>query len=696
MEHKDLLIEIGLEEMPARFIEGACQQLADRLAAWLDENAITYEEIATYSTPRRLAVLASSVAPRQADLVEEKRGPSLAIARNEDGSYSRATEGFVRGQGASTDDLYVETVNGVEYVFLRIERIGEPVEGLLGAALPGLVSGMTFPKNMRWGDRDLRFLRPIHWLVALYGEQVIPFSVAGIESGNVTYGHRFLGKKIKLTSPADYQQVLAQEYVIADREDRKALIVKQLRDLMADRGWQIPIDEVLINEIVNLVEYPTVLVGSFAEEYLELPPSVLVTTMKVHQRYFPVEDSDGALLPYFIAVRNGDSTSLDLVARGNEKVITARLADARFFYLEDLKIPIADQQAKLSQLVFQDKLGTMADKSRRLVSLSSAILKLITDDNSDLGSCKRAAEICKFDLVTNMVNEFPELQGYMGELYALKQGEPAAVAQAINEHYSPRFSGDSLPASLCGQIVSIADKLDNIVGAFSIGSIPTGSQDPLGLRRAATGIVQIIQDKLPALKLDQLFQLALVTYEEAGLLYKDGDVLNSELAEFFQLRIRRMLQDEQVSYDIIDAVLAAELSDISLILERSALLGHLLTQDSSKAAVDSLTRVINIAGKAESSETNPDSYVEVEEHALYQAYQALLALTDSPAEAGAAPDQSSVIAALWDLHGPIDNYFAKVMVMVDDPILKRQRLGLLRAISEEILKFADFRKLVFD
>jgi glycyl-tRNA synthetase beta chain len=690
VEHKDLLIEIGLEEMPARYIDGASQQLADRLIAWLDAEAISYQEIATYSTPRRLAVMVGSVAARQDDRVEIKRGPSMAVARNEDGSWSRATEGFARGQSGSTDDLYVESVNGVEYVFLRKEVAGQEVERLLAAVLPELVSGMTFPKNMRWGTNELRYLRPIHWLVALYGEAVLPFAVAGIKSGNLSYGHRFLGGPVIVTEPRQYPALLAKEYVVVDPAKRTEMIISQIEQLTRERNWQVPIDHELLNEVVNLVEYPTILVGSYANEYLELPAVVLVTTMKVHQRYFPVEDRAGKLLPYFVAVRNGDANSLDIVAKGNEKVISARLADACFFYLEDQKVKIDEQLAKLSQLIFQDKLGTVAEKSTRLVALTTLLAEQLNTTASDRATCQRTAEICKFDLVTNMVNEFPELQGYMGELYALKQGEPAAVATAINEHYLPRFSGDQLPATLAGQLVSLADKLDNTVGAFIIGKIPTGSQDPLGLRRAATGIVQIVQAKQPSLTLESLYKQTIDCYEAAGLLFKEREQLMRELSDFFELRIKRLLQDKAIRYDVIDAVLSAEKNDLNRIVERAELLTVEMAQPNFKQVVDSLTRVINLATKAEHANLDPAAYHEQVEQELYQAYKQLLVANEQSA------DQRLVFAELKKMQAPIDNYFDKIMVMVDDQKMREQRLGLLKAIADQILSYADFRKLVFD
>lgn len=690
MEYKDLLIEIGMEEMPARYIDGASQQLADRLAAWLDEATISYQEIVTYSTPRRLAVMASSVAGCQENRVEEKRGPSLALARNEDGSWSRATEGFVRGQSGSLDDLYVESVKGADYVFLRKEIVGQKVEELLAAALPELVSGMTFPKNMRWGKEELRYLRPIHWLLAIYGDKILPFEVAGIQSANISYGHRFLGGPVRIAEPQQYPELLANEYVIVEPDKRAKMIVTQLEELMEERDWQIPIDEELLKEVVNLVEYPTIFVGNYDEEYLDLPAIVLVTTMKVHQRYFSVENKLGQLLPYFVAVRNGDDKSLELVAKGNEKVISARLADARFFYLEDQKIMIAEQFDKLSQLIFQDKLGTVADKSNRLVALTGLITEKLQVSATKVITCQRAAKICKFDLVTNMVNEFPELQGYMGELYALKQGEEPAVAKAISEHYLPRFSGDQLPSSLAGQVVSIADKLDNIVGAFIIGRIPTGSLDPLGLRRAATGIVQIIQEEQTSLLLDQLFTYAIDCYKESGLLFKERKLLIEELSAFFELRIKRLLQDKGISYDIIDALLAVERYDISRIIDRADLLTAEMAKPDFKKVIDSLTRVINIATKATCTKLDAHYYLEMEEQELYQAYKQLLAVTEQTS------DQALIFTELRKMHTSIDNYFDKIMVMVDDPRVREQRLGLLKAISDQILCYADFRKLVFD
>ncbi|TCS83718.1 glycine--tRNA ligase subunit beta [Tepidibacillus fermentans] len=686
---KDLLIEIGTEEIPARFITDAVEQLAKKMMDWLKESYITFDKINTYSTPRRLAVMIKDIAEIQQDRIETLRGPSLKIAKDTEGNWTKAAQGFARGQGATVDDLFIEEVNGVEYVFVKKEYKGKEVFELLPQALKEIIESMNFPKNMRWGDEDLRFVRPIRWLLILFGQEVVPVEIAGVKSNNKSYGHRFLGREVTISFVEDYVPQLTEQFVILDPKEREERILAQIHQLEKEKGWNVPIDKGLLEEVIHLVEYPTVLFGHFKEEFLEIPAEVLVTTMREHQRYFPVENKQGELLPYFITVRNGDTRSLDLVAKGNEKVLTARLSDARFFYLEDQKLKIADAVSKLENIVFHEGLGTIGDKVRRIREVANDLAKHLTLDDEIMKQIDRTAEICKFDLVTNMVYEFPELQGLMGQKYALIHGETEEVSKGIFEHYLPRFSGDRLPESIIGQILSIADKMDNIVGAFSLGKIPSGSQDPLGLRRQAAGIVQILLEKLHSLTLQTIFDLVIESYERKGLLKRSKEEMVVDLYEFFTLRLRSLLQEKGVRYDVIDAVLEVEKNDVKRVVDRALILMEEVEDPSFKLVVDSFNRVMNLATKTNSAKTDPERYQQQVEKDLYNQY---LVVKENINKGITLKEQ---LGQLKTLKEPIIQYFDQVMVMVDDEQVRQDRLGLLYSITQLILSYADFRQLVF-
>ncbi|WP_339063712.1 glycine--tRNA ligase subunit beta [Tepidibacillus marianensis] len=687
---KDLLIEIGTEEIPARFVDEAVNQLAKRLSSWLEESYITFNQIKNYSTPRRLAVVVQNMAETQQDRVEEMRGPSLKVAKDSEGHWSKAAQGFARGQGATVDDLFVQDVNGVEYVFVKKEYKGEEISKLLPDVMKQMIESMTFPKNMRWGDEELKFVRPIRWLLFLFGSEIIPIEIAGVKSDRLSFGHRFLGEMVSIPSVEQYVSLLKGQYVLPDPEERKSIILTQIRQLESKNDWVVPIDRELLEEVVNLVEFPTVLFGKYKEEFLEIPAEVLVTTMREHQRYFPVEDTQGHLLPYFITVRNGDAHSIEQVTKGNEKVLTARLSDARFFYLEDQKMKIDEAVSKLENVVFHEGLGSIGDKVRRIREVAHGLAKgLHITDESTMNQLDRTAEICKFDLVTNMVYEFPELQGLMGEKYAKLHGEQDNVATGIFEHYLPRFAGDKLPENVVGQLVSIADKMDNIVGAFSLGKIPTGSQDPLGLRRQAAGIVQILLEKIQDLKLTTIFESILDSYERKGLLKRGKDELMSELFDFFTLRLKNLLQDKGIRYDVIDAVLYVEKNDVKLIVDKTEILMIQMKDPTFKSVVDAFTRVMNLSTKTNSHATKPERYKEQIEKDLYQRFTEVrknIAQISSPTQQ---------LKQLKTLKNPIDQYFDQVMVMVEENETRQDRLGLLFIISQLILSYADFRQLVF-
>ncbi|WP_127533020.1 glycine--tRNA ligase subunit beta [Paenibacillus kobensis] len=691
---KDLLFEIGLEEVPARFVRGAVNQLKDKLAKWLDDSRIARGEVEAYATPRRLAVLVRGVAEKQSDVNEEVKGPSRKIAQDASGAWSKAALGFAKSQGIEPDQLYFKELAGVEYVYGNKSSVGIETAAVLSEGLNAIIHSMTFPKNMRWGSYDLKFVRPIKWLVALFGSETVPLEITGVASGNVTRGHRFLGSDTTIASPADYVDALRAQHVIADIAEREAEIVRQIEALAQEKGWEIAVKEDLLEEVLFLVETPSVLFGTFDPSFLHIPQEVLITSMREHQRYFPVLDKEGKLLPFFVTVRNGDKTSLDIVAKGNEKVLRARLSDAKFFYAEDQKLAIADALAKLETIVYHEELGTVADKVRRIRAVADKLAAHVQADASDAADVSRAADISKFDLVTQMVYEFPELQGIMGEDYARKAGEREAVAKAINEHYQPRFAGDRAPASLAGAIVSLSDKIDTIVGCFSIGIIPTGSQDPYALRRQAAGIVQTILAQNLPIALGDLFDIAISVHEQRGVKRTAAEI-RKDLYDFFALRVKNVLTEQGVRYDVVDAVMAGGFDDLKLTIDRAAVLVSYAAgdeKDEFKLVVDAFNRVNNLAAKAETAEVDPTLFAEPAEQALYDAWKSV---HSAYAERFRSGDIAGALTQLASLKAPITTYFDSVMVMAQQDDVRRNRLATLAAISADIVKLADFSKLVW-
>lgn len=685
---KDLLIEIGLEEMPARFVTSSIEQLTTKIQKWFEDKKIETGEIKSYSTPRRLAILVEDVSESQLDIQEEAKGPAKIIALDADGNWSKAAMGFSRGQGLTTDDIYFKEINGVEYAHVEKFIKGQETFTLL-PELKNLITSLSFPKNMRWGNEDLRFIRPIKWLLALFGTKVIPFSIAGVETGNWSLGHRFLGGKVEIPSPKEYVVTLLSQYVMVDAQERKAAILTQLQKVEEEQNWVIPIDEALLEEVNNLVEYPTVLFGRFEEEFLALPEEVLITSMKEHQRYFPVKSSEGQLLPYFVTVRNGDHQHLETVARGNEKVLRARLADADFFYKEDQRFPIEQALTKLKSIVYHEEIGTLAEKVERVRVLTNLVTTELNFAPEEKKIADRAAEISKFDLVTNMVNEFPELQGFMGEKYAIQKGEDAAVAAAINEHYMPRNADDEAPASNPGAVLAIVDKLDTISSTFAIGLIPSGSQDPYALRRQATGIVQTLLKKDWDVELETLIDLSIDLVEKANFAKLSRTELASELESFFKLRLKHTLQERGIRYDLIDAILSSKVGVVSSFIRRAEILNRKKDEQGFKESMESLSRVMNISAKAEQpGEVDPALFESDYEHNLYQQYLAL----EKRESSGITEEENYTL--LVGLKDAINDYFEHTMVMVEDHSIKNNRLNLMAKLASKMIKFAKFNEIL--
>lgn len=689
---KDLLFEIGLEEIPARFIRAAMEQLQERTSKWLETSRIANQGVTAYATPRRLAVLVKNVAEKQEDISEEVKGPARKIALDAAGEWSKAALGFARSQGVTPEQFTFKELAGVEYIYATRSSEGVNTASLLSEGLNGIVSAMTFPKNMRWGTYDFKFVRPIRWMVALYGNDVVDLEIAGVTAGNVSRGHRFLGAEAHISQPSEYIESLRAQHVLADVKEREQLILQQINQLAEEKNWTIAVKDDLLEEVLFLVETPTVLFGTFDPSFLNIPQDVLITSMREHQRYFPVLDADGKLLPFFVTVRNGNAESLDVIAKGNEKVLRARLSDAKFFYQEDQKLKIEDALAKLENIVYHEEMGSVGDKVRRVQQIADALSVKLGFTGSIAAEVSRTAEICKFDLVTQMVYEFPELQGTMGEDYARKAGESDTVARAIFEHYQPRFAGDEVPSTEAGYAVSMADKIDTIVGCFSIGIIPTGSQDPYALRRQAAGIVQIVLEHKLSIGLQEIFEIAIQIHEKSRSMKHSGAELRINLYEFFGLRVKRLLSD-QVRYDVVDAVIGAGYDDVVAVVARSGALNDAVQKvEDFKITVDSFNRVSNLAAKAEGGAVDPALLTDPAEVKLYDTWQSLHGAYQAALSARNATEALHILSGLKEA---VTGFFDTVMVMAEDVNIRSNRLALLAGIDADTKAFADFSKLVW-
>ncbi|TDR53672.1 glycine--tRNA ligase subunit beta [Paenilisteria rocourtiae] len=683
---KDFLLEIGLEEMPAKYITASVRQLQERVEKWLVENDLEYTATEVYSSPRRLSVIVKDLAEKQADRVEESKGPAKKIAKDAAGNWSKAAQGFARGQGVDPETLEFREINGVEYIYLTKEVQGAATVDLL-PQMRQIVTSMTFPVSMHWSAYDLKYIRPIKWLIALFGNTVIPFEITNVTTGNETRGHRFLGNSATVSAPADYEETLLSQFVVADASKRKAAILTQIEEIEAVENWKIPVDEDLLEEVNNLVEYPTVLHGTFDETYLELPEEVLVTTMKEHQRYFPVVDDASKLRPYFITVRNGNHENLETVAKGNEKVLRARLSDADFFYQEDLKITIDEAVAKLNNIVFHEKLGTLTEKMVRVKKVALIIAEQLQMTEAQKAKIARAADIYKFDLVTNLVGEFPELQGIMGEKYALLQGEDAEVATAIREHYMPTSADGELPQSDIGALLAVADKLETLTGFFCVNIVPTGSADPFSLRRSALGIMRIIQAKNWDIQLLSVLADTVEIERAEGLNTLPSEEVFEQVELFLQNRLRAILSDQQIRHDIIDAVVSTGSNVVPELIERAELLNKNRDAEWFRPTMEALARVINISKKHQGDITvNPGLFENESEQQLFDAVQKLK--HDYPTLI--IVDRLRAFAAL---RTAIDAYFENTLVMSDDEVVRNNRLALLFELASFIKEFAQIEEI---
>ncbi len=686
------LLEIGVEELPARFIDSALEQLKNNTKEILEEQRIAFENIETYATPRRLVLIIKGLAEKQETVYEKVKGPAKRIAYDEEGNPTKALQGFMRGQGVDIEQISLQDYNGETYVYTNVKKEGKATEDVLSENMPNIIKSVVFPKSMKWGGKNIRFARPIRWIVSIYNNKVVPFDLEGIKVSNVTRGHRFLGSShIELSSVDEYFDVLEENYVIVDQNKRRDIIKYGSERLAKEKGGNLLMDPELLEEVTYLVEYPTPLIGRIAEEYLKLPVDVVITPMKEHLRYFPVIDDKERLLPYFITVRNGNEKYLDVVRKGNEKVLGARLEDAKFFYYEDIKIPLEDYVDELKNIIFQEKLGTLYDKTIRVQKLADKIGNYLEVGQETKNNINRAAYLSKADLVTKMVDEFTELQGKIGMEYAKQSGENEIVSLAIYEQYLPRFSGDQLPTTTAGAILSIADKLDTIVGCFAIGIQPTGSQDPYGLRRQALGIINIILDRKLNLNLGDIIDFALYIYvEENGLVF-DYKTVKQEILEFFNGRIKNMFSDMGIRYDIIDGVIATGINNVYDLKLRADKLNTYIENEGLEDVLTTFNRVANLAKNASSTEIKRDLLVEEEEIELYETFNSI---EDKVINWLNKKEYDKALEQFIALREPVDNFFDNVMVMVDDEELRENRLSLLAKISETMLMICDLSKIV--
>ena len=690
---KDLLLEIGLEEMPAHVVTPSRIQLEEKVIKFLDEHHLDYETVQSFATPRRLAVKVTAIPEKQADVEEEVKGPAKKIALDAEGNWSKAAQGFVRGQGVTTEDIVFKELNGVEYVYVTKFTKGQSVKEVL-TKLNDVITSLTFPVTMHWANYDFEYIRPIHWIVALLDDEVIPFKVLDVTTGQTSRGHRFLGDDVTFQHANEYEAKLKEQFVVVQPNERKQMIVDQANALAAEKNWQLALDEELLEEVTNLVEYPTAFVGSFDEKYLSVPDEVLVTSMKEHQRYFDVRNDQGLLMPHFIAVRNGDNVHLENVIKGNEKVLIARLEDAEFFYNEDKKLTIEACVEKLKNVTFHEKIGSIYEKMQRVALIAQIIGRKVGLSEDELEDLKRASEIYKFDLVTNMVGEFPELQGIMGEKYALLQGEKPAVATAIREHYLPTSSEGELPETAIGAVLALADKLDSVFSFFSVGMIPTGSNDPYALRRQTYGVIRIIEDKgwtFPLVQLQtEVDEAVNQDVEKYGVLLNEGQ---AEVVEFVKARLRQLLMTKNVRHDIIDAVVSAEQADLSKLFASANILKSRFEDQDFKPSMEALTRVINLAKKGQELLGDTEEGIDpslLENKAEKELYQAVNDLSEAFATRTIAENYE----ALVNLRPLIDAYFNETMVMVEDEKVKQNRLKQLMQIAKMALSIASLDLLI--
>jgi glycyl-tRNA synthetase beta chain len=683
----ELLLEIGTEEIPSGFIPKALEEMQSLLERGFQSQRIAYKDVKAMGTPRRLVLVAAGVAPAQEGRMVETIGPAKRIAFDPQGNPTKAALGFARGQGIPVEELKVVQTEKGEYVCARKEEKGEETFHLLAGMLPRLIASIPFPKSMRWMDLDNSFARPIHWILSLFDGKVIPFQIGNIASGNVSRGHRFMALgSFQVKDLADYLRRLKNSFVVVNPQERKDLILAEVNKAAAEVFGQVFKDEGLLETVTYLVEYPVALRGGFDKEFLSLPREVLITAMREHQRYFSVCDSQGSLLPYFIAISNTKPRDPRVVIRGNERVLRARLSDAQFFFLEDQKVPLIQRLEGLKKVVYHSKLGTSYEKVMRISALAEFIAQRI--DPSLLDTVRRAALLCKGDLITGMVGEFPSLQGVMGQVYARLAGEKEEVALAVYEHYLPTAAGGELPTSQPGAILSLSDKLDTIAGCFGVGLIPTGTADPYALRRQTLGIIHIILDQRFSLSLSELVEKSLSFLREK--IERPSREVQSEVLDFFKGRMQNLLVSRGISADSVEAASAPGFDDLVDLEKRAQSLHDLKKDPDFEPLAVAFKRVVNISKSHPPGPINPEWFENPAESRLFEAYRSI---SQKAEESILRKDYPSALKELSLLRKPVDEFFDGVMVMVEDEKARTNRLSLLANISQLFFKIGDFSKI---
>ena len=692
---KNVVLEIGTEEIPAQYMENALKDLNRLAKKYLEESRIKYKEIKVYGTPRRLILFIFHIKEKQEDIFQKIKGPAYSIAYNKDLQPQKPALKFAQSQGVNVKDLIVEDTEKGKYIFATKSKIGQATIGILSQISPKIIKSMQFPKSMRWKEQSLRFIRPIRWILALYGKEIIKFNLNGLDSENITYGHRLLApQKIKISSTQEYFKKLEKNYVIVDPKIRENIVKTDIKQIIKEIGGEKIINEKQLKEIIYLVEYPNAILGKYDKKYLELPKDVLTVVMEKHQKYFPVFKNKDELLPLFIVIINNSKKHASKITEGNENVLRARLEDAKFFYQEDQKITLEKRVDKLKNVIFQENLGSLFDKTKRLELLCDYIadgLKVEPKVKKDL---LRSAYLCKADLVTEMVKEFPELQGIIGKEYAVLSGERKEVAEAIFEHYLPRFPGDRLPLTKSGMILGIADKVDTIIGCFVMGLAPTGSQDPYGLRRQSRGKIAIILKNNLEISLKDIIQKSLSLYKESVSveLKIDENEIVSQILSFLKQRLKNIFLGDGIRYDIIDAVLAVDSDgDVVDIKNRIKAIEELYNQPIFRKILNSSSRVLNLSKNNEETEIEQSLLKEKAELNLYHNYESIYPRTR---EFIYNKEYKKVFKLLGDLCEPVDEFFDQVLVMDKDKDIRKNRIALIKRVGILFNQVADLSKIV--
>jgi len=684
---KDLLLELGTEEIPARFISSTKKSMKSFLEKKLKELRISFDTINIKSTPRRFSIFINKLSDKQTESVEEIKGPSRKIAFDENNNPSKALSGFLKSKNVSIDDIRFVKNGNEEYVYVEKRLESLDTKSYLKEIFEQMIDNLSFPKPMRWGGNKIKFIRPIRWILCLYGSEVPELEMFNLKASNLTRGHRFLGKSyIEVPSIEEYEKILEENYVILDDEKRRELIRNQIEKVAEDLNSTYMEDEDLLEEVNYIVEYPTALYGQFKQEYLKLPKETIITPMKEHQRYFPVLDKNGNLVNKFITVRNGDGYMIENVRKGNEKVLDARLSDAKFFYEQDTSKKLEEYVERLNTIVYHEKLGTMHNKMQRLQSISKSFAKLLNADESD---AQRAAYLCKADLTTSMVFEFTELQGIMGYYYANISGEKKEISDAIVEHYLPRFSGDEVAKSKLGIVLSLADKFDAMAGFFAVGIKPTGSQDPYALRRTALGILNTLIENKLLLSTEELIKIALNEYKDK--IEFNFEEVYLEILDFMKLRLKNILLDKKIRYDVVDAVID-DISTVYKTYEKAVQLEKWLSNSDNILNLNTFIRVYNISKETDiSKKIDTQLFDQNEEKQVYSKYLKTLPVVEN------LNSELKYIESLGELSSmtkDINDFFDNVMIMVEDDKIRNNRLLLINSLKSMIFEIADFSKIV--